>query len=57
LTDGLVSGLVQWFWTSWWGSWSESEWTGRHRTQVYWVVIGVLVFLGGCLLGARILDF
>jgi hypothetical protein len=55
--DGLFSGLVQWFWFSWRGSWSESEWAGRHRARGYWVAIGVLVFLGGCLSGSRVLDF
>ena len=54
--DGIFSGLVQWFWTSWSGSLSDSELVGRRGATVIWVVIGVPIFVWGCLMGLRIID-
>jgi hypothetical protein len=53
-TDGLFSGLTQWFWTSWSGSLSDSESVGRRGATVIWVGMGFLVFGWGCLLGLRV---
>jgi hypothetical protein len=56
LVDGIRSGLTQWFWTSWFGSLSDSDYVGRRRARVIWVVIGFPIFIWGCLLGLRIMD-
>jgi hypothetical protein len=55
-TEGIVSGLFQWFWTSWHGSLSDSEWLGRRGAAVVWVVFGVPAFVWGCLLALRIVG-
>src|SRR5262249_52367400 len=47
--DGIVSGLVQWFWTSWCGSLSDSELVGRRGAAMIWVVLGFPIFVWGCL--------
>jgi hypothetical protein len=54
--DGIVSGLLWWFWTSWHGTLSDSEWFGRRGAAVFWVVIGVPVFVWGCLLALRVVG-
>ena len=53
--DGILSGVIQWFWTRWFGTLSESEFVGRSRARVIWVVFGTFAFLGGCALAAGIL--
>jgi len=52
--DSLFSGLVQWLWTSWSGGLSESELVGRRGATVIWVVIGVPIFVWGCVVALRI---
>jgi hypothetical protein len=53
--DGIVSGMMYWLWTGWFGTLSDSEFVGRQRARVYWVVIGVITFLAGCVLALGIL--
>ncbi len=48
--DGIASGLSQWVWTSWFGTLSESDFVGRRRARVIWVVFGIIAFLFGCVL-------
>jgi hypothetical protein len=47
--DGVYTGLAQRFWTSWFGTLSESDFVGRRRARVYWVIVGIVAFLAGCL--------
>jgi hypothetical protein len=54
--DGILSGLVQWFWVSWFGRLSDSEWVGRRGAAVIWVMVGLPTFVWGCLLALRILE-
>jgi hypothetical protein len=53
--DGIYSGLMQFFWTSWFGTLSESEFVGRQRARVYWAVFGVIAVIVGCLFALGIL--
>jgi hypothetical protein len=53
--DGIVTGVTQLLWTSWFGTLSESEFVGRHRARVYWVVFGIIAFVVGCFLALGIL--
>jgi hypothetical protein len=56
--DGIYSGLMQWFWTTWWyGSLSENELVGRRGATVLWMMIGVPVFVLGCLIGLRVIAW
>ena len=54
--DGVLSGLVQWFWTSWFGNLSDSELVGRRGATVIWVVLGFPLFVGGCLMALRLIE-
>jgi hypothetical protein len=51
--DGLFSGLAWWFWSRE-GSLSDSEWLGRRGATVVWVLIGMPVFVWGCLMALRL---
>jgi hypothetical protein len=55
-TDGVWSGLAQWFWTGWSGSLSDLELIGRRGATVIWVGIGFPIFVWGCLLTLRIVE-
>jgi hypothetical protein len=55
LVDDIFTGVTMWFRTSWFGTLSESEFVGERRARVYWVVIGVVTFLVGCVLAVGIL--
>jgi hypothetical protein len=53
--DGIISGISQFFWTSWSGTLSDSDFVGRRRARVYWVFFGMIAFLFGCLFALGIL--
>jgi hypothetical protein len=54
--DGVVSGLIQWWRTSQSGTLSDSELVGRWAA-VIWVVVGVPIYVWGCLTALRVVDF
>jgi hypothetical protein len=53
--DGIVSGVMYYFWTSWFGTLSDSEFVGRTRARVIFLVFGPIVFLAGCVLALGLL--
>jgi hypothetical protein len=53
--DDIFTGVTMWFRTAWFGTLSESEFVGERRARVYWVVIGAITFLAGCVLALGIL--
>jgi hypothetical protein len=54
--DGIFAGAVQWLWTGWFGTLSDSELVGRRGATVIWVAMGIPVFVWGCLMGLRIVT-
>lgn len=55
--DGIFSGLTQWFWTTSFGTLSDSELIGRRGATVIWVVIGFPIYVWGCLMALRVFGF
>lgn len=55
--DGIVSGITQFLWTSTFGTISDSELVGRRGATVFWVMIGMPIYLWGCLLALRVFEW
>jgi hypothetical protein len=54
--DGVFAGVVQWLWTGWFGTLSDSELVGRRGATVIWVALGLPIFVWGCLMGLRLVT-
>jgi hypothetical protein len=52
--DGIGGLITQWFWTSSFGTLSESDALGRRGATVIWMIFGIPIYLYGCLLALRV---
>ena len=52
--DGIISGISGWFWTHHLGTWSEN--IGDRGASVLWLLVGIHIYICGCLMALRIIP-
>ncbi|QVL30663.1 hypothetical protein KIH39_17615 [Telmatocola sphagniphila] len=54
--DGIFGLVVQWCWTSWYGSLSDADALGRRGASVIWMIAGIALYISGCLIALRVIK-